>query len=54
MYTQTLLIIMGGPGTGKIVLIKAEMKILNGTVTNITSVLRLCTTGTVIFVIPAL
>ena len=41
MYSQTLLIIMKGPSTGKITVVKAVMKIVNDKVHNITSVLSL-------------
>ena len=49
--SQTLMIIMGGPGTGKITVVKAVTEIVNETVQNIPSVIRLGTTGTAEFVV---
>ena len=51
MDIQTLMIIMGGPGTGKSTVVKAVMNIVDETVQNSTSVLRIGTTGNDVFVI---
>ena len=51
MDSQTLIIFMEGPGTGKSAVVKAMTNIVNETVQNITSVIRLGTTGTASFVI---
>ena len=51
MDSQTLKIIMGGLGTRESIVFKSMRKIMNETVQNSTSVLRLCTTGTAAFVI---
>ena len=50
MESQTLMIIMGGPGTGKSIKVKATTKILNETVQNSTLVICLGTTGAANFV----
>ena len=51
MDSQPLMIIMEGPGTRKSTVVKAVTKIVNETVQNSTSVLRLGTNGTAAFVI---
>ena len=51
MESQTLMIILGGPGTGKSTVVKATTNIVNETVKNSTLVIRLGTTGTADFVI---
>ena len=50
MDSQTLMIIMGVPGTGKSIVVKAVTNTLNKTVQNSTLVLCLGTTGTADFV----
>ena len=51
MEGQTLMIIIGGTDTGKIILVKLVTKIVNETVQNITPVIRLGTTKTAAFLI---
>ena len=51
MDSQTVMILMGGTGTGKSIVVKSVTKIVNETVQNSMPVIRVGTTGTDSFVI---
>ena len=51
MDSQTVIILMGGTGTGKSIVVKSVAKIVNETVQNSMPVIRVGTTGTDSFVI---
>ena len=51
MDSQTVMILMGGPGTGKSTVVKSVTNIVNETVQNSMPLIRIGTTGTDSFVI---